>query len=399
MKTVKKLIPVNPYDIPGMESWLAELAGQGLFLEKFGASRARFTPGAPSPGTRYRLEPMGGVVDGEYTAYAAAQGWRWVCPLAGTFHVYRTDRPDAPELHTDPVAQSYTLDALTKRLWRYSIILVVFVLLIVGMLGSIYFFSPWPWLSAVEGSFVNQLLLVVVEVIAAACFLAQANGIRRLRRQLREGVPLHHEVDYRKSRRTTLLLNSLSTLLVLSSIAMVIPMFAGGRWSEPLDEVKSEIPFLSLFELERDSRYQPLPSAYQPQGRDLNHWARYEWTPLAVHYEVEQRGQIPGRIYSEGDAYTCSLGLDYYDLTFAFLASPVLDDLVYRYTEYNYFPGEYTVKETAWPGLDRAVVAMDNDWPGCRVFASRGDRVVYLDYRGDLDAGTLLDAAAGLLNG
>ena len=401
MKRVKRRIPVNPYDIPGMESWLAELAGQGLFLEKFGASRAVFTTGAPSPGTRYRLEPMGGVVDGEYTAYAAAQGWRWVCPLAATFHVYRADDPDAPELHTDPVAQSYTLDALTKRLWRSSIILVALVLLIVGMLGSIYLFSPWPWLSAVEGSFMNQLLLVVVEVIAAGCFLAQANGIRRLRRQLREGVPLHHEVDYRKARRTTLLLNCLSILLVLSSIAMILPMFAGtgGRWSKPLDEVTGEIPFLSLEELEQAPGYVSKPSAYRPGGQDLNHWARYEWTPLAVHYEVDQRGQVPGRTDADGADYTCALSMDYYDLTFAFLAAPVLDDLVYRYTEHHYFPEEYTVAETAWPGLDRAVVAQDNDWPGCRVFASRGGKVVYLDYSGALDADTLLDAAVRLLNG
>lgn len=399
MKTVKKLIPVDLYNIPGMESWLAELAGRGLFLEQFGTVRARFTNGAPSPATRYRLEPMGGAVDGEYTAYAATQGWHWVCALGRTFHVYRTDRPDAPELHTDPVAQSYTLDALNKRLRRYSVFLAVSFLLIAGLLGSIYLFSPWPWLSAIQGGFVNQLILVVVELISVLCFLTQTGGIRRLRRQLREGVPLRHEADYRKDSRRILLLNTLSTLLVLSSLVVIIPTFAGGHWSKPLDEVTGEIPFLSLAELEGDPGYQPLPSAYQPNGQDLYHWARYEWSPLATHYEVEQNGQIPGRTTADGDTYTCSLDLDYYDLAFAFLANPVLDDLVYRYTEYNYFPEEYTVAEMAHPGLNRAVVAQDNDWPGCRIFAAAGDRVVYVRYYGALDQNALLEAAARLLNG
>ena len=396
MKTVKKFIPVDPYHIPGMESWLTELAGNGLFLKRFGSARGVFTSGAPSSTTRYRLEPMGGAVDGEYTAYAAAQGWYWVCSLANTFHVYRTDRPDAPELHTDPVAQSYTLDALTKRLWRYSVIIVLFLLFMVGMLGSIYLFSPWPWLFVVEASFVNQLILVLVELIAVGCFLAQANRVRRLRRQLREGVPLRHEADYRRSCRTTILLNSLSTLLVLASLLTILPTFMGGRWSKPLDEVEGDIPFLSLAALEQAADYEPFRMSVEEGGEDINNRVRYEWSPLAEHYEVEQWGLVPSRLDSGGDVYHCSLDMDYYDLTFAFLASPVLDDLVYRYTERHY-RDDYTVEERSVPGLDRLVVALDNDWPGMRLFAWRGDKVVYLDYRGQVDLTECLDEIVELL--
>lgn len=36
----------------------------------------------------------------------------------GYLALFRTADPDAPEFHTDPVAQSYTLDRLTKRLTR-----------------------------------------------------------------------------------------------------------------------------------------------------------------------------------------------------------------------------------------------------------------------------------------
>ena len=51
-----------------------------------------------------------------------------------------------------------------------------------------------------------------------------------------------------------------------------------------------------------------------------------------------------------------------------FLASPLLDEPAYRYTEYNRFPDEYIVSEPALPGFDRAVLAAGNRWPGQKLF-------------------------------
>ena len=34
MKHVRKWLPVPPYDLPGMEGWLEEMAGKGLYLER-----------------------------------------------------------------------------------------------------------------------------------------------------------------------------------------------------------------------------------------------------------------------------------------------------------------------------------------------------------------------------
>ena len=42
MKHVRKWLPVPTYDLPGMEGWLEEMAGKGLYLERLKSWTARF---------------------------------------------------------------------------------------------------------------------------------------------------------------------------------------------------------------------------------------------------------------------------------------------------------------------------------------------------------------------
>ena len=56
MKYVRKITPVSSADGEGLESWLEDMALQGLYLKKFRPLFCTFTPG-PAKKTRYRLEP------------------------------------------------------------------------------------------------------------------------------------------------------------------------------------------------------------------------------------------------------------------------------------------------------------------------------------------------------
>ena len=42
MKHIRKWLPVPTYDLPGMEGWLEEMAGRGLYLERLNSWTARF---------------------------------------------------------------------------------------------------------------------------------------------------------------------------------------------------------------------------------------------------------------------------------------------------------------------------------------------------------------------
>ena len=57
MKYLRKITPVSSADGEGLESWLEDMALQGLYLKKFRPLFCTFTPG-PAKKTRYRLEPF-----------------------------------------------------------------------------------------------------------------------------------------------------------------------------------------------------------------------------------------------------------------------------------------------------------------------------------------------------
>ena len=54
-RKVRKILPVSPCDIRGLEAWLEEQANAGLFPVSIGSWAVFTTDGVP--GTRFRLEP------------------------------------------------------------------------------------------------------------------------------------------------------------------------------------------------------------------------------------------------------------------------------------------------------------------------------------------------------
>ena len=58
-KLVRKIIPVEIYDMAGLEHWLSDMAAQGLHLVKLTSETALFRRGEPAPGARFGLEIAG----------------------------------------------------------------------------------------------------------------------------------------------------------------------------------------------------------------------------------------------------------------------------------------------------------------------------------------------------
>ena len=112
--TVRRLVPCPPYDVEACESWLGDMAEQGLMLERWGTTEARFRRETPRP-VRYRLTAarlkatllFNRPDAGEEELYEEA-GWHFIC-RQDEFYIYACDDPDAPELHTDPAVQAMSL--------------------------------------------------------------------------------------------------------------------------------------------------------------------------------------------------------------------------------------------------------------------------------------------------
>ena len=376
--TVYKLIPVDFVDVDRFEGWAEDMARRGLYLHHLTPFLfAAFQRGEPAP-VRYRLEPRGSFWSRESQNYCRSLGWEFVFHVGRWFDLYRNDDPEAPELHTDPVVHSYALDRISRSL---RILTAVLVLCFVGELAALllpYLLSETPVLLLLDVSGISTLSMLVLFLLLGVEFRSLGSFFR-LRRRLREGI-----VPGRRSWRSSarwyfgLLLFDLVLLAALIASPLVLRSV---EWEGELATAERPFPILELRELEGDPALEAVPSPITLEifGYDSHNYVRRNWSLLAPgQYEVDQH------LTGSGD-YEPRLDMLWYRLSLPCLASPLLDDLISRYSDLRYAPEHYTVTEPELPGFDRAVLVQDNRWPGQELFLQAGNVVIYLDYSGAQD--------------
>ena len=376
--TVYKLIPVDFVDVDRFEGWAEDMARRGLYLHHLTPFLfAAFQRGEPAP-VRYRLEPRGSFWSRESQNYCRSLGWEFVFHVGRWFDLYRNDDPEAPELHTDPVVHSYALDRISRSL---RILTAVLVLCFVGELAALllpYLLSETPVLLLLDVSVIATLSILVLLLLLWVEFRSLGSFFR-LRRRLREGIVPGRQ-SWRSSARWYfgLLLFDLVLLAALIASPLVLRSV---EWEGELATAERPFPILELRELEGDPALEAVPSPITLEifGYDSHNYVRRNWSLLAPgQYEVDQR------LTGSGD-YEPRLDMLWYRLSLPCLASPLLDDLITRYSDLRYAPEHYTVTEPELPGFDRAVLVQDNRWPGQELFLQAGNVVIYLDYSGAQD--------------
>lgn len=376
--TVYKLIPVDFVDVDRFEGWAEDMARRGLYLHHLTPFLfAAFQRGEPAP-VRYRLEPRGSFWSRESQNYCRSLGWEFVFHVGRWFDLYRNDDPEAPELHTDPVVHSYALDRISRSL---RILTAVLVLCFVGELAALllpYLLSDAPVLLLLNASGISTLSMLLLFLLLGVEFRSLGSFFR-LRRRLREGiVPRRH--SWRSTGRWNLGLLLFDLVLLAALIASPL-VLRSVEWEGELATAERPFPILELRELEGDPALEAVPSPITLEifGYDSHNYVRRNWSLLAPgQYEVDQR------LTGSGD-YEPRLDMLWYRLSLPCLASPLLDDLITRYSDLRYAPEHYTVTEPELPGFDRAVLVQDNRWPGQELFLQAGNVVIYLDYSGAQD--------------
>lgn len=376
--TVYKLIPVDFVDIDRFEGWAEDMARRGLYLHHLTPFLfAAFQRGEPAP-VRYRLEPRGSFWSRESQNYCRSLGWEFVFHVGRWFDLYRNDDPEAPELHTDPVVHSYALDRISRSL---RILTAVLVLCFVGELAALllpYLLSETPVLLLLDVSGISTLSILVLLLLLGVEFRSLGSFFR-LRRRLREGI-VPGRRSWRSSARWYFGLLLFDLVLLAALIASPLVM-RSVEWEGELAAAERPFPILELRELEGDPALEAVPSPITLEifGYDSHNYVRRNWSLLAPgQYEVDQR------LTGSGD-YEPRLDMLWYRLSLPCLASPLLDDLITRYSDLRYAPEHYTVTEPELPGFDRAVLVQDNRWPGQELFLQAGNVVIYLDYSGAQD--------------
>ena len=376
--TVYKLIPVDFVDVDRFEGWAEDMARRGLYLHHLTPFLfAAFQRGEPAP-VRYRLEPRGSFWSRESQNYCRSLGWEFVFHVGRWFDLYRNDDPEAPELHTDPVVHSYALDRISRSL---RILTAVLVLCFVGELAALllpYLLSETPVLLLLDVSGIATLSILVLLLLLWVEFRSLGSFFR-LRRRLREGIVPGRQ-SWRSSARWYFGLLLFDLVLLAALIATPLVM-RSVEWEGELATAERPFPILELRELEGDPALEAVPSPITLEifGYDSHNYVRRNWSLLAPgQYEVDQH------LTGSGD-YEPRLDMLWYRLSLPCLASPLLDDLITRYSDLRYAPEHYTVTEPELPGFDRAVLVQDNRWPGQELFLQAGNVVIYLDYSGAQD--------------
>ena len=325
MNTVYRLTPVEPFDLAGVESWLEDMAGQGLYLKRFRPLFSSFTRGAPRR-VRYRVEYVPDLwpddeVPGNLFDLYEEMGWDYVGSIGGerSLLLFRARTAHAPEPHTDPPLQGELLVKLARRLRRNFILVCVLLGIALGIPLYSLFSSGTPWLELVQESALFLVFLYGVFLLFSLPSEFQDwRRMAKLARSLRQGTPLTHKIPYKnRSRRNLASFLFFSILLVLLLFAQYILPFTGGS-ARSLDKLE-DFTVLSIQSLEGED-YRP--SSFVADGVDYaNFYDRERYLLAPTAWETVQSGTWDNDLWVR-------LEVDWYRPLFPSMARPLAADLL-----------------------------------------------------------------------
>jgi hypothetical protein len=279
-RAVYKLRPSDYWRIGEHESWFTDMAAQGLFFKKMGLHFARFEKGEPRK-MRYRIEVTAKkTISTEQIETYAESGWDIVTSY-GNFHVFSSpEELDAPELHTDPAEQSYTLRKLNKKLALNAGAVIVGLMLMIGMLTSIWFLDGIPTYVMVDGIAIQQTILTLLFAYMAYHSLVAALSIRALRKRLVEGKPIDHRAPWKKHHRIHTAAAFLFT--VLAGASAVIPFMQLVKMdTKTLPKTSGDLPIVRLAEVEQNPELVRSEIVYMSDNVDWGN--RYSYNGVRLH--------------------------------------------------------------------------------------------------------------------
>lgn len=188
-KFVKKLIPFESCDIPAIQSWLEDMAAQGLFYVDCGFFCARFEKGEPKK-LRYRLDfcdvSLGKIPEEKAELYERSS-WRVVGELKNDLVVLTTDDPDAPEIFSEPEHLIKPLKRLAKKHTAYWILFLIMFLL--SRVGSPFIYTMLGMDTFVGGVLdigtAYYILLLLMAVLLLLEFIVHLRSCRHLKKLIK----------------------------------------------------------------------------------------------------------------------------------------------------------------------------------------------------------------------
>ena len=229
-ETVIRVLPCACFDIEAVESWLTDMAREGLYLERQGIywGLGHFYRGEPRA-LPYRLVSSlesttifqqarinGSPPPQEALDLAAYYGWEYVAYMDG-FFLYRGTIEHPREMETDPLLQA---TAIRKLFW-WNIFLLPILLLCEYYLSFRNYSSPTSFLS-------SPMPVLVVFFLSMALGLVEIFWkyvhYRALICALEQGHPLDHRKPWKPHAKYWLAWKAVNVVLViLFAVLLFLP--------------------------------------------------------------------------------------------------------------------------------------------------------------------------------
>ncbi len=384
-KRVRKLIPVEHEDIFSLEEYFRHMSLMGLHFEKF-FGYATFIKGE-NTGYRYRLEPMDtsrAWPDHEKMCHYEECGWEFVNKFGNMYEVYRTSDPDAAELHTDPVAESFAYENIVKRMKRDMIGMIIYNIFLLGSIFGLYFFAPTPVLLLVESASYILPLAIISLIFSMTGSVRKYKKIKRIKDILHGGENAREEGKINYKSRFSTIAGFWGNLLFCVIMVFLLVMHYAGDKHVSIDEADFEIPYVPVEVLCDDEGFYVPEKPFVINGVDAYGHVRRENSALAEDiFHIWESGYVNDPDFYEGkenaedfsrDFFTTS-DTDVYILHHKALSYPLVSDIM---TEKSAF--EFT--EIAHVRFDHLYVGYYEE--SQLLIAAKDEKVISILFRVDM---------------
>lgn len=354
-----RICPCSAYDVEGIQTWLEDLAREGLLLEKEGFFGGIFTFLKTTPQrATYRLEPVQkkqsffadiNYPEPDIIELSGQLGWDFLVRY-GIFYIYRSTAPYPRELHTDLEVQNIALDTVRKRqqstlLWTAALVCSWFFL---QAYGFRYVFRNAITVSVVYT--VAYLLFILWFVLDPIRALAQLHAYRK---RLCAGEPLTRKSDWKHRSTLHIFYRVLPVILVLLIVSFPLATLIQTADRIPIEEYTANPPFVTIEDM--------IPGGiYENSGNimgDYNTLLQWSTALAPVNIEWDEDASVRDNI---GNVCSGILHVDYHETLAPWLAEGLFRDY------YDYEANRYHGKN--FEDLDAPQIPADE----IRVFRSYG---------------------------
>lgn len=344
-----RLSPCPSYDVERIESWLTDMAKDGLHLDSVKIFDCFvFTEGAPQT-VRYRLEPKPRK-DGQdserpqedIVLLCREYGWEFVAPY-GPFYIYRAARPDAREMNTDISLQAEAMKAVKRR---FTLELVP-QLLTTGFAAYVLFREPFRCLISFGAAITFGFMFVTIGVLVLE--VVRAVHIHSLQSRLKRNIPLDHNKPWKKGALAGRAGKLLAVLFDVFLLILLLSRCGAAVVNDgtPLTEFSTDPPFVTIGDLRPEGEYASVD--FFDYNR-FQQWSTF-FSPENIEWMEHGEVRTPGEETLSG-----SLIVYYHETASPFIAKGLAEEYMREDRKY----GGLTVLALPELGIDEAI-AYSND--------------------------------------